>query len=1024
MRLLLDLRQIVLLGCTVALVVFGGPKVRAVEPVGQFLEGLRRRQMYDMAQAYLEGLKTSNLVSAEVKQTIPYEQGQTLVEEARTLRDTVLRTKRLEEARQQFEAFIQASPQHPLAALAATQLGNILLERGRAQLDLSQRPTQVTRKDELVAEARDFFVRSQQVFDEAEAKYSEELKKFPKIVDPKDRAQVAARNAVRLNLLQARLFSATVLYETSKAHAAGSEEWKKLLTAGAEKFGEIYKSNDKIIAGLFARMWQGRCLQDLGDLTQAITYYEQLLVQPESDELRDLKRRTLRYAMECWIDEKEKKYDEAIKQGEAWLKQTRGQEDVTSEGLAIHWLTALAYERLAESLQDPDKQKASKAATEHASIVAKYSGEFQKPARSLVAKSRKIEVGTEPTNFADARIRAKNEIDAMIVADAKIKAAKATRKEAEKIPEWEQERARASAAAINYYRLALALRERETPIEAVNDCRYYLSYLYYDAGRYFDAAIMGEFLARNYPDASVARPGSKIALAAYLQSYNAAPADDRTMESDHMLAIAEYIGGKWPQEAEADDAWMILGDLSIRNNELPKAVEYLNRIRPDSPRRGDADLKAGQALWSAYQASMRAPSEDRPPQAELDQQLAEAQAVLERGVQNMRERLAAGGELTYTLLAAELSLAQLLVDTAQPDQAITLLERPETGVLALVAANSPLTQRGNYATEAFKCALRGYVGTQRLEDAERVMSALDQRASDSRDSAANLTRVYVGLGLELEQQLARLREEKRTEELAKVSSGFELFLDRIAAREQGNTFSSLNWVADTFYRLAEGMGGGPASAAAQNYYRKAAAVYGRILEQAKQQPDFLSPTAQSGVRIRLARCQRGLGEYQQALDQIGAILVTNPNTLEAQVAAAETYQRWGELDPSNYIRAINGRPPTAQDKADIWGWNKLALRVQKYPKFADLFREARYNMVDCSFKFAQAKSGKAKTDGLNTAARLVETMARLDPEMGGETWRPKFDQLLKSIQRAAGRKPDGLGKLPSSTARSTAAGAS
>lgn len=1011
-------------GCMVAAAAMGRTPLGAAEPFEAFLEGLRRRQMFDMAQLYLDNLKSSNLVTDEIKQIIPYEQGRNLIEEARTLRDTALRMKRLEEARTYFESFIQTNPQHPLAAAAGTQLGNILLERGRTQLELSKRPTQAGRKDQLVAEARDFLAESQKVFDQSEANYAEELKKFPNAIDPKDRAQIAARDAARLNLLQARLFAATVLYETSKAYEPNTDQWKQLLESAAKKFGAIYQENEKIIAGLFARMWQGRCLQELGDLTQAITYYEQLLVQPDSDEFRDLKRKTMRYALECWIDERVKKYDEAIKNGEAWLKQARGQEDRTTEGLAIRWLTSLAYQRLAATLSGAEQDKANRSAAEHAAEVSKYSGEFQQQARELVAKHRKIEAVTEPANFADARIRAKNELDVMLVADSKIKTARSTKQNTEEIAKWQQERERGREQAVKYYQLALSLRDRETPIEAINDCRYYLCYLHYDAGRYLDAAIIGEFLARSYPQASAARPAAKIALASYLQSYNAAPPEERGFETDRMVAIAEYIGSKWPLEAEADEAWMILGDVAIRAQDLQQAADYLNRVRPESPRRGDADLKAGQAMWGAYQASMRLPADERPPQEELDKLVADAKETLQRGIQQMRERLASGGELTYTLLAAELALAQILVDTAQPDQAVAILERADTGILAQLAAGNPLAARGSFPIEAYKAALRGYVGTQRIEDAQRVMDALDQHTAQSPDAAATLTRVYVGLGLELEQQLSRLREEARGDELQQVRRGFELFLDRISAREEGATATSLNWVADTYFRLAEGGGDRSASSDAQKYYRKAGDIFRAMLQRSQQDPAFLSEAGQTAVRIRLAACERGVGNYQQALDQLAAILEGNPNALEAQVAAAETFQSWGELDPAYFLRAINGQPASARSPAEIWGWNKMAARLKKFPKYQEQFQQAQYNVAECSYRFSLAKAGKEKTDGLQKAAALIEALARLDPQMGGDEWRSKYDQLLKNIQRAAGLKVEGLTKPATSTAAASAAAGS
>jgi hypothetical protein len=180
MRTSLGRRQALLISFAVAAAMSWCARAEAVEPVNAFLEGLRRRQMYDMAQAYLESLRSSTLVSDDVKKIIPYEQGKTLVEEARTLRDVGLRMKRLDEARQQLETFVQANPEHELAAEAGTQLGNILLERGRTQLELSKRPTQAGRKDQLVAEARELLKSSQEVFDAGEAKYAEQLKRSPR----------------------------------------------------------------------------------------------------------------------------------------------------------------------------------------------------------------------------------------------------------------------------------------------------------------------------------------------------------------------------------------------------------------------------------------------------------------------------------------------------------------------------------------------------------------------------------------------------------------------------------------------------------------------------------------------------------------------------------------------------------------------------------------------------------------------------------------------------------------------------
>ena len=51
----------------------------AVEPVQEFLKGLRERRYFDLANHYLEQMKTNPLVPPEARQAILYEQGVNLV---------------------------------------------------------------------------------------------------------------------------------------------------------------------------------------------------------------------------------------------------------------------------------------------------------------------------------------------------------------------------------------------------------------------------------------------------------------------------------------------------------------------------------------------------------------------------------------------------------------------------------------------------------------------------------------------------------------------------------------------------------------------------------------------------------------------------------------------------------------------------------------------------------------------------------------------------------------------------------
>ena len=45
---------------------------------------------------------------------------------------------------------------------------------------------------------------------------------------------------------------------------------------------------------------------------------------------------------------------------------------------------------------------------------------------------------------------------------------------------------------------------------------------------------------------------------------------------------------------------------------------------------------------------------------------------------------------------------------------------------------------------------------------------------------------------------------------------------------------------------------------------------------------------------------------------------------------------------------------------------------------------------------------------MNLALNDIRLTSKLFPDLGGEKWTPKYDELLKQIQRAAGHEPIGL----------------
>src|SRR5690606_35978568 len=248
----------------------------------------------------------------------------------------------------------------------------------------------------------------------------------------------------------------------------------------------------------------------------------------------------------------------------------------------------------------------------------------------------------------------------------------------------------------------------------LNVVQYYLAFLYYSLGRYHEAAVMGEHLAAIYPESAGARHGAKIALVAHLANYNFSSPENREWDAQQMVRVANLITKNWAGEAEADEAWMLLGQIATREKDLTKAAEYLANIRDDSPRKVDADIQAGQALWSQYLASRA--QDPKPAQAELDKLKQQAEARLKAGVNAIRKRK--DFKLTYDVLAAELSLAQIYVDDGRAPEALAVLE-VKGGVKELLQKNDPVTKTNpRFPSQGYVTLLRAYVAAQKMKEAD------------------------------------------------------------------------------------------------------------------------------------------------------------------------------------------------------------------------------------------------------------------------------------------------------------------
>jgi tetratricopeptide (TPR) repeat protein len=1017
-----------------------------VEPLEAFLEALRGRKYYDEAVDYLEQQKANTQLAEPLRERIVYDQAVTLSGAAADHGDPQVRETRLSRAAQLFEEFRAAHSNHPLAPSARSQLAGIMFERGRGKL-LAADPS----ADDAAA-ARKLLEEARSQFASAEKDLDVELAKLPKLIAPEDQAQQVLKRQLSGDLAQARLWRASVDYELSKTFKPASAEAKKHLGDAAKNFAALYESYRTRAAGLLARLWEGRCYQALGQFDKALGCYRELIDLPDSDESRAIRTKSTRHALECWTHENVRQFQAAIERGQRW-QQESGASATDADALAIRYLVGLAYERQSQALpdKDPNRKKLAGFAREHVVPVAQQPGEYQRPAKLLLvalsgesdAKDQKDakrprstkrgpsakgkdapdKDATEPrsTKFAEIFEKAREALARMQDAATALAegGAKADREKLQK------QKDAAAAEAIELLRSCLALADKDTPPDDLNSARYYLCYACWDLGRYADALVLGEFLANHVPDSLPGRQGARLAMAAAVRLYGETDEADKSFEIAQVQRIAEMTFRRWPDQPEAEEAALTLVNFAAADQQVDKAMQYLDKIPADSPRRGQAELRAGQALWSSYLRALRLADEDRPPPDKLDALKNQARELFTKGVGRVEKT----GPIDATLVSAVFSLAQLEVDAGHPDKAISWLENSKYGPLTLVKSGHAAAARPGFAIETYRMALLAYVAVtpQQLKKAEETMDALDKLVQGTGDAktAENLTAIYISLGHQLQEQLQELRKSNKTKELDAVSQAFEKFLDRVIEREAGGSFASLNWVAATYYSLGAGFDdeGSAASPRATEYFDKATIAYQRVLEAAEKDPKYKEqPDALVALRLRLADCYGRAGKYDNAIKTISQVLEEKPMLLSAQVQAAKTYQSQGAKDPKAYATAIMGGLPTKDGRNRVWGWAKISKMTMSNPKFEETFHDSRLAIVESRYRYAHAQKDPARrTSVLEAAVQDLWSTYKLRPDLGGPETTARYDRSLKMLQKALGQPENGLEEFKKRDAETAAA---
>lgn len=999
-------------------------RLSAAEPYLEFVEGLRQREYFDTAMEYLEWAETRSDLPADVKVVIPFEKAETLIQLSKLQRNPEAANATLSRAQAFLEQFLKANPEHPKAAKANSDAANVLVGKGKVAILQAKSPSNANKRPELLKEAKANFEQARKLFQDAATKYDKEWQGYGAFVDAaKEPEKKEAKDAAERMKIRAELDVGIVQYEQAQAYEKDDPKYQSELKEASEKFELIHQKHRSQVAGLYARMYQGKCFEEQGDLQKALGLYGELLSHnPESATMKNLQAQVTHFKLICLNSDKKADYTLVDKLAQEWIKANPTMVR-TRYGTGIRYEQARALENMAKAreLKPEEKKKIQAEALAAARIVNRAGGEFRDPSQAMITRLMAAlnRDGSDPKDFDTAYGMARELVNKIKEVKDAIKGAKDP-EETKKLQKAFEDHLEETARLLN---MALSLRKSDTKLKEVNMCRFSLCYVYYEQRRSYEAAVLGEFVARRYAEdkddemGSIPAEAAYLAMAAYAQAYNARGNTDKKTDIQKMIGISEFIVAKWPGTPKAIDALVMLGQMYIQIKDFVKAAETLEKVPADSGAYLKVQLMLGQALWEATIEGLNKPEAERPPAATLAGYQTKAQDVLKKAIATLEPKLAENEPLTDELASARLTLAQMANQTTQYAEAIKLLETDKRSVVSAIAMKEGEqrppsgVKSGKFAQEVYKQILRAYIGLQNLDNAQKAMTELEKIAAGQ---GQDILPIYIALGRQFKEELDRLAK-SNPDQHQTVLKSFESFLSKMLEKKEGQNYNSLAWIGAMYVSLGEGTAD---KATAAKYFAQGSTAYGDLIAKAGSDPAFCTQQQLLAAKAQLVACKRKAGEFDVAVEMLKELLKLRNNAIDTQTEACYVYQDWaasGQTDsPKQWEVAMLGDAAMpAKSRIGMWGWAELSNRLKQSPeaaKYIEPYLEARYNIALCRYNSAKDLNGPKKLEGLSRATTEIQRTA-MQTNFDDKQY-ARFNGLYREIEEAMGKVPTDLPRNP------------
>ena len=968
----------------------------AGEPAKEFINQLRAAKYFDSALSYLDRLAEYPGVDPEFMSAVALEKAQTHIQQAVSSRNSGKRNEYFLLAEAQITEFLKQAD-HPRTSEARLKLGKLQLARA-TQL-MAGEPDETKRKEALAS-----YTAASKTFDDIVKTLRTTLKEMQgaKVVDA---AAKNLRDRYRGEFLQAMNSSAEARRLAAGTLPDPAKDGKELLDQALESFIELSEKYDSFAQGAMATLQRGQVEEQLGMKAEALDSYIRMLEQPDADALRESKFQAVTGIIRLGLEKAPPEYQRGIERGMPVLDGTRPNERTASSVQDLRIALAKAYLTRSEDTEKikPVEQKRAKSeGRKLLNLASKIPGPQADEAIKMLAKigiDREAPVDVpkaeQPESLQDAW-------DKAAALQAAIEQNEVTLSLLQKSPETPQilkqieqvieQLAISRSLARQYLQRGLAVVDSETELELINQSRQFLAFLLYKSKHLRDASVVGFFLARNAPGTASGLAGGLVALNSLQLILQEDPGN--VAATEQLESLADFLGKFWPNEPKAADAQGLIIRIALRAGNWEKARTKILKMAK-GPERGAFQRLMGQLLWN----------ESIIARGEQNNELASTH--LEAAAKQLAEGLAQIQVPLADLEAAKaaLVLAKIYLRQGKVMEASEVLDNSVYGPVKILARLGDGKQA--FASDVYSVDLQVLVQRMALEPAQadallkRATGVMDQLRLNVQgpDAQKKLTDLYLLISLEIRVQLDLAQGD------AKVAliSAFRAFLSQISKTIKDE--ATLQWFGQTLMQLAEASipaGDRMATGQAAELLGTAVDTFNQLQKNTEEVP--------LSIQFQLAKANRLLGNYKDAINAYATLLAEKPMMLDAQMEAALTYEQWaGKVDKkytaAAYSKALNGGKRDAKNKNIIWGWGKVSQLTSSDPKYKDMFFKARYHVALCRYLDGKTTSNTAK---MEKAVTDITKVHALYPAMGGPDHYKKFNSLLKLIQTDLRQPAKGL----------------